>query len=161
MHLATEILNEEAKMNMTHVPYNGTAQALTAVAAGDVHLMSDVVSTSLPLISAKKVRPIAVTTSERLKVLPDVPTVAESGFPGFHVATWFGLAVREDVPVAVTDKLHRAAYRVITSDSFRKRFEALGLIVQTNQDQHEIDQFVQADLARWKRIVDLKQISLD
>lgn len=57
LHLATEILNEEAKMNMTHVPYNGTAQALTAVAAGDVDLMSDVVSTSLPLISANKVRP--------------------------------------------------------------------------------------------------------
>lgn len=161
LHLATEILNEEAKMNMTHVPYNGTAQALTAVAAGDVDLMSDVVSTSLPLISANKVRPIAVTTSERLKLLADVPTVAESGFPGFHVATWFGLAVHKDVPAAVTEKLHKAAYQVITSEDFRKRFEALGLIVQNNQNQQQVDQFVQADLAGWKRIVDLKQLSLD
>ena len=161
LHLATEMLNEEAKMSMTHIPYNGTAQALTAVAAGDVDLMSDVVSTSLPLIKADKVKPIAVTTSNRLKVLPDVPTVAEAGFPDFHVATWFGLAVKKDVPDAITQKLHDASYRVITSDEFRNRFEALGLIVQQNQTQAEIDQFIENDLTTWKRIVELKNIVLD
>lgn len=161
LHLATEILNEEAKMSMTHIPYNGTAQALTAVAAGDVDLMSDVVSTSLPLIKANKVKPIAVTTSSRLKVLPDVPTVAEAGFPDFHVATWFGLAVKKEVPDAVTQKLHDASYKVITSEEFRNRFEALGLIVQQNQTQKEIDQFIKNDLTTWKRIVELKNIVLD
>lgn len=79
---------------------------------------------------ANKVRPIAVTTSNRLKVLPDVPTVAEAGFPDFHVATWFGLAVKKEVPDEVTKKLHDASYKVITSEEFRNRFEALGLIVQ-------------------------------
>ena len=161
LHLATEILNEEAKMSMTHIPYNGTAQALTAVAAGDVELMSDVVSTSLPLIEAGKVKPIAVTTSSRLKVLPNIPTVAESGFPGFHVATWFGLAVTKEVPDEVKQKLHDASYKVITSDAFRERYESLGLIVQGNQNQEEIDQFIKNDLTSWKRIVELKNIVLD
>lgn len=69
--------------------------------------------------------------------------------------------MHKNVPVAVTEKLHKAAYQVITFEGFRKRFEALGLIVQNNQNQQQVDQFVQTDLASWKRIVDLKQLSLD
>lgn len=161
LHLATEILNEEAKMSMTHIPYNGTAQALTAVAGGDVDLMSDVISTSLPLIEGKRVKPIAVTTSTRLPVLPDVPTVAEAGFPDFHVATWFGLAASHEVDEVIIDKLREASYKVITSEDFRNRFEALGLIVQKEQTKQEVDQFIENDLATWSRIVELKNIVLD
>ena len=161
LHLATEILNEEAKMSMTHIPYNGTAQALTAVAAGDVDLMSDVISTSLPLIEGKRVKPIAVTTSARLPVLPDIPTVAEAGFPDFHVATWFGLAASHKVDEVIIDKLREASYKVITSEDFRNRFEALGLIVQKEQTKQDVEQFIENDLATWKRIVELKNIVLD
>jgi len=161
LQLATEMLKSELGIDMTHVPYNGSAPALSALLANDVQLMVDVVSTSLPHIKAGKLKALAVTGRSRLEVLPNVPTVAESGHPNFHAATWFGLAVPAQTPPEAVAKLQAAASHVLTEAAFRNTFSALGLLVQAPRTQAEIDRYVAADRESWGKVIRDNHISLD
>ncbi|WP_019450983.1 tripartite tricarboxylate transporter substrate binding protein [Cupriavidus sp. BIS7] len=161
LQLATEMLKSELGIDMTHVPYNGSAPALSALLANDVQLMVDVVSTSLPHIKAGKLKALAVTGRSRLDVLPNVPTVAESGYPDFHAATWFGLAVPAQTPPDAVAKLQAAASHVLTETQFRNTFNALGLVVQSPRTQAEIDRYVAADRDNWGKVIRANHISLD
>ncbi|MGO4764553.1 Bug family tripartite tricarboxylate transporter substrate binding protein [Cupriavidus sp. 2KB_3] len=161
LQLATEMLKSELGIDMTHVPYNGSAPALSALLANDTQLMVDVVSTSLPHIKAGKLKALAVTSNARLDVLPNVPTVAESGYPGFHAATWFGLAVPAQTPPEAVARLQAAAARVLTDPQFRNTFGALGLVVQAPRTQAEIDRYVAADRDNWGKVIRANHISLD
>ena len=161
LQLATEMLKSELGIDMTHVPYNGSAPALSALLANDTQLMVDVVSTSLPHIKAGKLKALAVTSNARLDVLPNVPTVAESGYPGFHAATWFGLAVPALTPPEAVARLQAAAARVLTNPQFRSTFGALGLVVQAPRTQAEIDRYVAADRDNWGKVIRANHISLD
>lgn len=161
LQLASEMLKTELGIEMTHVPYNGSAPALSALLANDVQLMVDVVSTSLPHIKAGKLKALAVTGRSRLEVLPNVPTVAESGYPNFHAATWFGLAVPAQTPADAIGKLQAAASHVLTETAFRNTFSALGLVVQPPRTQAEIDRYVSADRENWGKVIRDNRISLD
>ncbi|KAI3591944.1 BUG/TctC family periplasmic protein [Cupriavidus sp. U2] len=161
LQLATEMLKSELGIEMTHVPYNGSAPALASLLANDTQLMVDVVSTSLPHIKAGKLKALAVTGRSRLDVLPNVPTVAESGYPNFHAATWFGLAVPAQTPPEAVARLQAAASHVLTETPFRNTFNALGLIVQQPRSQAEIDRYVQADRDNWGKVIRANSISLD
>lgn len=161
LQLATEMLKSELGIEMTHVPYNGSAPALGSLLANDTQLMVDVVSTSLPHIKAGKLKALAVTGRSRLEVLPNVPTVAESGYPNFHAATWFGLAVPAQTPPEAISKLQAAASHVLTETPFRNTFNALGLIVQPPRSQAEIDRYVSADRDNWGKVIRANNISLD
>ncbi len=161
IHLASELLKMRTGMTMMHVPYNGSAPALTALMANDVQLMMDVVSTSLPLIKAGKVKALAVGSAERLPPLPDVPTVAESGYPGYQAATWFGLAVPVGVPDDVRAKLQAAADQAMSAQSLRDTFNGLGLIVQSPRSAEAVTSYVADDTARWKDVIEKNGIKLD
>lgn len=161
LQLATEMLKTEMGIQVTHVPYNGSAPALSALLANDVQLMVDVVSTSLPHIKAGKLKPLAVTSRSRLDVLPNVPTVAESGYPGFQAATWFGLAVPAQTPPEAVAKLQAAASRVLKDPQFRATFTGLGLVVQQPRTQAEIDRYIEADREHWGKVIRANNITLD
>ena len=161
LQLATEMLKSELGIDMTHVPYNVSAPALSALLANDVQLMVDVVSTSLPHIKAGKLKALAVTGRARLDVLPNVPTVAESGYPNFHAATWFGLSVPAQTPADAIARLQAAASHVLAETSFRNTFNALGLVVQAPRSQAEIDRYVAADRDNWGKVIRGNHISLD
>ncbi len=161
LQLASEMLKSELGIEMTHVPYNGSAPALSALLANDTQMMVDVVSTSLPHIKAGKLKALAVTGRARLDVLPNVPTVAESGYPNFHAATWFGLAVPAQTPAEAIAKLQAAASHVLTETPFRNTFNALGLLVQSPRTQAEIDRYVAADRDNWGKVIRDNRISLD
>jgi len=161
LQLATEMLKSELGIELTHVPYNGSAPALASLLANDTQLMVDVVSTSLPHIKAGKLKALAVTTRSRLDVLPNVPTVAESGHPNFQASTWFGLAVPAQTPPDAVAKLQAAASHVLTEAGFRNTFGALGLVVQAPRSQAEIDRFVSADRDNWGKVIRAGNISLD
>jgi len=161
LQLATEMLKTELGIDLTHVPYNGSAPALAALLANDVQLMIDVVSTSLPHIKAGKLKALAVTSKERLEVLPDVPTVAESGHPGFQAATWFGLAVPAQTPPEAVARLQAAAARATGDAPFRQTFAALGLVIQRPRDGAEVQRYVDADRARWGSVIQANHIALD
>ncbi len=161
LQLATEMLKSELGINLTHVPYNGSAPALAALLANDVQLMIDVVSTSLPHIKAGKLKALAVTSKERLEVLPDVPTVAEGGHPNYQAATWFGLAVPAQTPPDAIARLQAAAARTTSDPQFRHTFATLGLVIQRPRDSAEIQRYVEADRARWGTVIQANHISLD
>ncbi|MDX3985394.1 MAG: tripartite tricarboxylate transporter substrate binding protein [Achromobacter sp.] len=161
LQLATELLKSRTGMDVAHIPYNGSAPALSSLMANDTQLMVDVISTSLPLVKEGKIKALAVTTAERLPVLPDVPTVAESGFPGFRAATWFGVAVPAGTPPQETTVLQQAVNNVLRQAEFRERFQTLGLVIQAPRDQAETDGYVRDDRQRWGEVIRANNIKLD
>lgn len=161
LQLATELLKSRTGMDVAHIPYNGSAPALSSLMANDTQLMVDVISTSLPLVKEGKIKALAVTTADRLPVLPDVPTVAESGFPGFRAATWFGVAVPAATPAAEANALRDAVAKVMRQPDFRERFQALGLVIQAPRDQAETARYVAEDRERWGEVIRANHIKLD
>jgi tripartite-type tricarboxylate transporter receptor subunit TctC len=161
LQLATEMLKGELQFEATHVPYNGSAPALAALLANDTQLMVDVAATSLPHIRAGKLRALAVTGSERLASLPEVPTVAESGAPGFHAATWFGVAVPAATPAPVAQRLQSALAKVMAAPSFRSLLEAQSLLPQPARGEAEVDRYVERDRASWGKVIRAHNISLE
>lgn len=161
LQLATELLKARTGIDMAHIPYNGSAPALSSLMANDTQLMVDVISTSLPLVKENKIKALAVTTAERLPVLPDVPTVAESGFPGFRAATWFGIAVPMATPAAEARVLQDAIARVVVQPDFRERFQTLGLAIQAPRDQAAVDQYIAEDRDQWGAVIRANAITLD
>ncbi|WP_332612020.1 Bug family tripartite tricarboxylate transporter substrate binding protein [Achromobacter sp. ESBL13] len=161
LQLATELLKSRTGMDVAHIPYNGSAPALSSLMANDTQLMVDVISTSLPLVKDGKIKALAVTTAERLPVLPDVPTVAESGFPDFRAATWFGVAVPAGTPPQEAAVLQQAIANVLRQADFRERFQTLGLVIQAPRDQAETDAYVSDDRRRWGEVIRANNIKLD
>lgn len=161
LQLATELLKSRTGIDVAHIPFNGSAPALTSLMSNDTQLMIDVISTSLPLIKDGKLQALAVTTSERINVLPNVPTVAESGFPGFRAATWFGIAVPRSTPDAVVDRLRAAVDSALSEPAFREQFEALGLVIQAPRTPAQIDTYVEEDRARWSKVIEDNHIKLE
>jgi len=161
IHLAAEMLKTRAQMTAQHVPYNGSAPALTGLMGNDVQFMMDVVSTSLPLIQGGKLKALAVASAERLPALPDVPTLAESGYPGYQAATWFGLVVPAGTPPDVSARLRDAAHEALANRAFQDTFNAQGLFVQKPMGAERIPAYVEADKARWGAIIRDNGIRLD
>lgn len=125
-HLAGEMLALAAKIKLLHVPYRGSAPALADVLAGHVPLMFDLQTTSLPIIATHKLKALAVTSSQRSPLLPGVPTVAESGLPGFEVSAWFGVFAPAKVPAPVLKKLSAAMARVLEDPALAQRLRDIG-----------------------------------
>ncbi|MBY4897753.1 tripartite tricarboxylate transporter substrate binding protein [Cupriavidus sp. AU9028] len=127
VHFGGEMLKSAAGIRMVHVPFNGSAPNLTALAGGQVQVAVDTIVASLPLIKGGKIRPLAVLSPQRLPALPQVPTVAESGYPGFQMGTWFALVAPAGVRDGVRAKLETALAEVATAPKFRNRMVELGL----------------------------------
>ena len=125
-HLAGELLAAEARIKLLHVPYKGSAPALTDVLGGQVPLMFDLQATALPHIQGGKLKAIAVTSRERSALLPNVPTMIESGLPGYEVSAWFGLFAPAGVPKAVSDRLGNEMSAIVKSAEMQKRLRELG-----------------------------------
>lgn len=161
LHLAGELLQLETGTQMLHVPYKGSAPALNGVLGGETQFMIDSVGSSIPLIKGGKLRGVAVTSANRLPALPDVPTVAESGVPGFDVSTWFGLLVPRQTPAAVVNRLNAAVAVAVRDPAFRTQFEAVGLIVPAPIDPATFARFIQAETAKWGPLIKAKNITLE
>jgi len=161
LHLAGELLQQQTGTQMLHVPYKGSAPALNGVLGGETQFMIDSVGSSIPLIKGGKLRGVAVTSAKRLPALPDVPTVAESGVPGFDVSTWFGLLVPRQTPPAVVARLNAAVAVAVRDPAFRAQFEAVGLIVPAPIDPAAFAAFIQAETAKWAPLIKAKNITLE
>lgn len=127
VHFGGEMIKSRAGIRMVHVPFNGSAPSLTALIGGQVQVSVDTIVASLPQIQAGKVRPLATLASHRLPSLPNVPTIAESGYPGFEAGSWFGLVGPADLPAPVAQKLEKALAEVLKPEAMKKRLIELGL----------------------------------
>jgi tripartite-type tricarboxylate transporter receptor subunit TctC len=150
-HLMGELFQAMAKVKFTHVPYKGGAAAAVAILSGQVHLSFDQVSSSGPRIKAGKLRALAVTTPQRSKLLPNVPTIDESGLRGYDYSTWTTIAIPAATPKEAVQKLREAVDAVIAQPRTREAFEKLGAEVVANSAQ-EFTRRLEQDTARWTRI---------
>ncbi len=151
-HLATELFQREAGFKPTHVPYKGAAQGLTDVMSGQVHLYSGTVPTLIAHIKSGKLRPLAITSAKRGDDLPQVPTVAESGYKGFEAVTWFGLLGPAKMPAPLVASLSTELNKALNSPDLRKKLEDQGLeVTPTTADQ--FGKLIRADITKWGRVV--------
>ena len=151
-HLAAEMLKMRAGIDLTHVPYKGATPALTDLVGGQVHVMVDNMITALPLVRAGKLRALAVTGAQRVPELPDVPTVAESGYPGFEVTVWVGLVAPAKTPPAAVERLHSDIARVLAMPHVKKRIADMGGVTW-DMTPAQFGAFIRAETEKWGVVV--------
>ncbi len=152
IHLSGEIFKMQAKLNMLHVPYRGSAPAVTDLLGGQVQSMFDNTPSALPHVLAGRLRAIAITSARRSPLLPDVPTIAESGFPGFDVQSWFGLAAPAGTPQPVIDRLNTELNKVLNSPDLRRRFQEMAATPEPGTPA-QMRAFATAEMQRWREVV--------
>jgi tripartite-type tricarboxylate transporter receptor subunit TctC len=152
IHLAGELFKSMAGVDMLHVPYKGAAPALTDLIGGQVDIMFDTVAQSLPQIKAGRIKAIAVTTSRRSSVLPDVPTVSEAGLPGYEMAGWIGLLAPKGTPKEVIDKLHAEIVKIVKAPDVRARMAAAGVELMGSTPQ-EFGHVIATELPKYAKVM--------
>jgi tripartite-type tricarboxylate transporter receptor subunit TctC len=152
IHMAGELFKLQAGVQATHVPYKGSAPALTDLIGGQVQFMFDNMPSSWPMVQGGKLRALAVTTKERSPTAPDLPTMAESGFPNFDVSSWFGLIAPKGTPQAIIDKLNAAMEKAEDDPSVQKRFADLGA-VGAKTTPAQFGQFIKTEVDTWGPVV--------
>lgn len=159
-HLAGELLKIEAKIDVTHVPFRGTGPALQAVIGGHVPMAYNPPSPLLPHIQSGAIRPIAITTLKRTAVLPEVPTIAESGFPGFEATTWHALVAPAGTPKDVIAALHQATAATVTDPGVRKALTDLGVDVVGGTPE-ELRAYLKSEIPKWAQLVKASGAKVD
>jgi tripartite-type tricarboxylate transporter receptor subunit TctC len=152
LHLGAELLCALAGVRMNHVPYKGVADAYPAVISGQVNWVLGNPISALPLIKAGRMKGIAVSGAARMKVLPELPTIAESGVPGYAVDAWFGLFAPARVPPRIVEKLYVEASRAVRAPELERRMQAEGADVVGNPPQEFAAQ-VRAEYEKWRSLV--------
>jgi len=152
IHLSGEMFKMQARLNMLHVPYRGSAPAITDLLGGQVQSMFDNTPSALPHVQGGRLRAIAITSAQRSPLLPDVPTLAESGFPGFDVQSWFGLAAPAGTPHAVIDRLNAALGKVLAAPDLRQRLRDLAAAPEPGTPE-QMRSFIGAETRRWSEVV--------
>jgi tripartite-type tricarboxylate transporter receptor subunit TctC len=135
-----------------HVPYKGMAPAVSDLVGGQVQMMFAGISTALPHIRAGKLVPLAIASPKRSPQLPDVPTVAESGFPGFDVTSWYGIVVRSGTPAAIVKKLHADMAEALAAPDVKDKLAGLGLDPSGNTPE-EFARMIASESRKWSEIV--------
>ncbi len=151
-HLAGELLNIEANVKTEHIPYKGIAPAVNDLLGGSVQMMFAGISTVLPHIKAGKLVAVAIASPRRSPQLPDVPTVAESGLPGFDVTSWYGIVVRSGTPAPIVQKLQRDIAEALTNDEVVAKLAGLGLEPVGNTPE-VFDALIKSETRKWGDIV--------
>jgi tripartite-type tricarboxylate transporter receptor subunit TctC len=159
-HLAGELLKIEAKIEMTHVPFRGTGPALQAVIGGHVPMAYNPPPPLLPHIQSGAIRAIAITTLKRTAALPEVPTIAELGFPGFEATTWHALVAPAGTAPEVIATLYRAAIAALNDPDVRKALTDLGVDVVANTPA-EFRTYLKAEIPKWAAIVKASGAKVD
>lgn len=152
LHLAGALFTDMAGVNVMHVPYKGAAPAVSDVMGGQVSMMFDTIPSSLPNAQAGKLNILAVSSLERSELLPDVPTVAETGLPGYEVVGWAGILAPKGTPQPVIDKINAAVNKVLQTPEMRQRFITQG--AQPNgTTQTEFAALMKAEDTKWRQVI--------
>jgi tripartite-type tricarboxylate transporter receptor subunit TctC len=159
-HLLVELLKLEAGVNIVHVPYRGTAPMLTAIMAGEVQVVADPMTTSLPHIESGRLRPIAIAGPTRTPRLPDVPTTAEQGFPEIDSPFWLGVVAPAGTPPEIVAKLNAAFRESLNAPEVRARLTALGADIRIGTPE-DFRAMLAKELALWTKVVKDAHITVE
>ena len=152
IHVSGELFKSMTGIDMTHIPYKGRASALPDLLGGRVTMMFDNMPSSLPLVREGKLRGLAVTSAKRSPAAPDIPTIAESGLPGFDALSWFALFAPPNVPRPVIDKLSSEVRKIITSPDVAKKLSDIGL-EPVGSSPEELASYQRAEIIKWAKVV--------
>jgi tripartite-type tricarboxylate transporter receptor subunit TctC len=148
---AAELMNQMAGVKITHVPYRSTPAVITALLSKDIHYAFELIQIVSGQIQAKTLKAIAVTSPARYPSLPDVPTFAESGLPGYDVTSWYGLAMAAGTPRPIIDKLNKAVAEALNRPAIRKQISDIGAQPKTSTPE-ELSQHIAAEVAKWQGV---------
>jgi len=159
-HLMSELLKGEANIDITHIPYRGEAAAMTEVMGGRLTGIFATVGGARPYIESGKLRPLAIATKERSKLLPDVPTVSESGVPGFEVQGWYAILAPKNVPQAVVDRLSKEFMAMAQEPELREALASRGMDA-VGSSPEELAKVIKSESERWAKVVADAKITVD
>jgi len=159
-HLSAELFKNMAGVDIVHVPYKGATLALTDLIAGNIVMFMGNLPPAMGHIKAGRIKALAVTTLSRSKLVPELPTVDESGLKGFETVAWFGLLAPAGTPAAVISRTRDEVARLLQTEELRNRIESLGGEPVGNTP-HEFAAIIRADIAKWRRLVDQAGIKAD
>ena len=160
IHLSGELFKSMAKVDMQHVPYKGSAPAVTDLLGNQIGIMFDNMPSAIQHVRSGKLRPLAVTTAKRSPELPDVPTIAEAGVPGYEATSWFGLFAPAGTPTPVVAQLNKAIVKVLNLPDVKKKIaEQGGEVVAETPDQFAA--FIQKESVKWGKVVKESGASVD
>lgn len=152
LHLAAELFKKRAGVDMVQIPYKGGGPAAAAVLAGEAQVIFGSVASSMPHVKAGRLKALATTGVKRSKVAPDLPTIAESGFPGFDVSSWYAFLVPAGTPMAVVNRLHDEAVKAVAVPNVRQAMSRQGLEVETGTPQ-ELAARIKAETTVWAGVI--------
>ena len=159
-HISMELMNQMAGISMNHIPYKGGAPAQQDLLAGQIPLIFATPTQSLPFIKDHKLKPLAVTSTKRLDLLPDVPTLAESGVPGYDANVWFGIIAPAGTPPAVVSFLNGEISKVIKKPEFQKRLTELGL-APIDGSPAQFQKLIDQEKVKWAEVIKKSNLKLD
>jgi tripartite-type tricarboxylate transporter receptor subunit TctC len=151
-HLAVEYFKSAVGIDLTHVPYKGSGPAVAALLGREVDLMFDSLSSSLAQIQAGKFRAIGVSTAKRSSVLPQVPTIAEAGVPGFDISAWYAIFAAAGTPAPIVQKLNAEIIKAMAVPDAKQRIEGYGYQI-VGSTPAQLDAHVKSEIARWGKVV--------
>jgi tripartite-type tricarboxylate transporter receptor subunit TctC len=160
-HLAMEMLKDAAKIDLLHVPYKGNAPADAAILGGEVQAVFGSMPALLQNTKANKVRPLAVGTATRSPALPEVPTVAEQGYPGFEAALWLGIMGPADMPKPIVDRLHKEIVSIVATPEFKAAMDANGAEPMASKSPDEFREMLRGQVGKYVAITKAIGIKLD
>jgi tripartite-type tricarboxylate transporter receptor subunit TctC len=160
VHLATELFLDMAKLKMIHIPYKGGAPALTDLIAGQISLIFAPVQTALPQAKAGRVRALAVTTAERVTAEPDIPTIAESGVPGYEATNWFAIIGPKGMPRPIVDRLNRELSRAIRLKDVEERMRADG-VSPVGGTPEDLQAQIRREIPQWRQVVTQANVKVE
>ncbi|PZQ02051.1 MAG: LacI family transcriptional regulator [Variovorax paradoxus] len=160
IHLSGELFKSMAKVDMVHIPYKGSAPAVNDLLGNQIAIMFDNMPSAIQHVRAGKLRPIAVTTAKRSPELPDVPTIAESGVPGYEATSWFGLFAVAGTPAPIVTQLNKALVKVLNNPDVKAKIVAQGgeVVAETPE---QFAAFIKAETAKWGKVVKDSGASVD
>ena len=160
LHMTAELFKHAAGVDIVHVPYKGTAPALTDLLAGQVQMIFSTMPPALPHVKTGRLRALGVTTATRAKTAPEVPTIAESGVPGFEVQNWQGIVVPARTPAAIIERLNREILKVLAGASMIEVLAAQGLD-PAGTTPAQFDKLIRNEIDRWRKLVKSAGIHVD
>jgi tripartite-type tricarboxylate transporter receptor subunit TctC len=159
-HLAGEMLKSESGVNIVHVPYKGNIAAITAVIAGEAHMMITTILTPLPYLGNGRLRGLAVTTRERQPAIPQIPTMDEAGVPGFEVSGWYGVLAPAGTPREIIEKLNSEIVKMMRSPEINGQFVKQGLEVFASTPE-QFSAKIKSDSVKWGKVVTATRATVD
>ena len=151
-HLSGELFKSLARIDMVHVPFKGSGQSIISQLAGEIAANFPSVPTAMPYVKAGRLRGIGVTTLRRVEVLPDVPSIAEAGLPGYEATQWFGLLAPAGTPRPIIDRLYQESSRALRSADMKERMTAEGLEV-VGSTPEEFASYIRSETEKWTQVI--------